>query len=467
MFASTAIVRDSMRAGRPTCLIITDDGVFWPLTRYFRRRNFSLSSERGYALAVSRAMNWTSARWPTSTPSSSDRLDAFGHFTHDLLGGTIADGDDPSGLWWLPSSSKTVRITARRVGEFGDWLALSGEGDSINPATRNSSATERLTLLRAAAKFKSCSMLAHAISLTKAKSQASKTHEVWAPGRNAPVVTEIAAFPVERVRELLFEGFEYERFKSDPRPWIRYKLRDMLITLICLYGGTRMSEPMHLWVDDVFESAIDPLSCKILIHSPEEGVVDFQHPVTGQSGRTSRLDYLNRFCDGKRPLTMETGRRRAGWKGCLLTNRERKAFEVFWIDSNAGALFLDLWRLYLTKVRQPQENTPWAFLTKDGQPMGTAAYADSLRAAVRKIGLTSAKWSGTTPHGLRHAYGQQLNESGMDEKSGQVAMHHCHPGSQAVYREVSSAQVAQALSTAMLSRKSVLPTGLQGANDEK
>ncbi len=77
--------------------------------------------------------------------------------------------------------------------------------------------------------------------------------------------------------------------------------------------------------------------------------------------------------------------------------------------------------------------------------MGTAAYADSLRAAVRKIGLEAGKWEGTTPHGLRHRYGQWLNELCVDDKKGQIAMHHTHPDSQKAYRQTTSADVAAEL----------------------
>lgn len=465
MFCNTSVARDAERGYKPTSFVLTDEGVFWALTRFFRRRQLGFSSEIGYSLAVSRALNWTHARCPQSPGTASGNADAFGRFLSDLRHGTIRDGADPSGLWWTASTAATVRLTAQRVAEFGDWLALSGEGEAINPATRHASGAEQMLFLRNFAKSKRSTMMAHARSATKAQGRAKKAREVNAPGRRSVAIEETAAFPIEHVKSLLFEGFERKGFEDDARLWMRYNLRDMLITLICLYGGTRMSEPMHLWVDDVFESPTDPDGCKILIHDPEDGLVEFTHPVTGKSESTNRADYLERFCGGKRPLTMEAGRRRAGWKGCLLTNRERKAIEVFWIEPGAGALFRELWNIYLREARPPQENTPWAFLTKDGQPMGTAAYSDSLRAAVKKIGLSSGKWKGTTPHGLRHRYGQMLNHLQVDEKTGQVAMHHTHPGSQAAYRAPSAASVAAALADAAKIDVSLSKLAILGGSD--
>ena len=118
---------------------------------------------------------------------------------------------------------------------------------------------------------------------------------------------------------------------------------------------------------------------------------------------------------------------------------------MFWIDRNAGRLFLTLWRLYLEHVRPLALHTPWAFLTRDGHPLGAKAYGDSFAAAVRRIGLTPSKCSGTSTQGLRHRYGQWLNELGIGEKAGQVALHHRNVRSQEVYRQLGVAAVAAAM----------------------
>lgn len=103
--------------------------------------------------------------------------------------------------------------------------------------------------------------------------------------------------------------------------------------------------------------------------------------------------------------------------------------------------------MYITHVRPVTPQVPWAFLTKEGQPLGFDGFDDSFRAAVRRIGLTPAKWVGTSSHGLRHRYGQWLNELGLSEKEGQVAMHHLNARSQDVYRQLGVAKVAAAIGT--------------------
>lgn len=54
------------------------------------------------------------------------------------------------------------------------------------------------------------------------------------------------------------------------------------------------------------------------------------------------------------------------------------------------------------------KNHPFAFITLSGEtiglPLSISAYYQNHANAVKKIGLTSAKNNGTSPHGHRHAY---------------------------------------------------------------
>jgi integrase len=344
---------------------------------------------------------------------------------------------DESRLWWRPATDDTVTLTARRIELFSEWLSSIGEDRAINPKDRAATFCERLTQARAFAKKRSASSLAHTMSAARASEGFGTARAVSAPVRKQ-----------DRIDDLLWKGFEINRFKQDRRAWRRLNLRDILITLLCLYGGVRQSEAMHLWVDDVFEHPDDPASCIVLIHAPESGVCEYTDPLTKAKARTTRIDYLHRYCGQKLPLTMETGRRKAGWKGGLLTKRDRNAIQVFWIDPVAGKLFRRLWQLYIACIRPTLPQTPWAFLTKHGQPMGTAAYAASFKAAVAKIGMPPGKWSGATPHGLRHRYGQWLNDLEISEKAGQLCLHHSSIKSQQVYRQPSIEKVADEIKKA-------------------
>ncbi|SHN40524.1 Phage integrase family protein [Duganella sacchari] len=454
--ATTAIVKDGRRSKRPTCILITDHGIYWPLAEYFLRRNLSLSTERAYALSIRRLMNWTEAKHSAFVAGGGQDSSIFASFLHDLTYGTIHNSEDPSGLWWLSHSPEVVKRTAGHIAEFSDWLASTGEGISINPRDRPASAFEQMVTAKAFAHKKAASLLAHAKHQDASRLFSSMTRQVTPPGRIQKLLSTPPAFPESKINELLWVGFQNEKYKADPRPWKRWKLRDILITLICLYGGARVSEPMHLWLEDARRDESDPDSCRILIHEPDHGKVTIDDPVLGKKN-ISRTDYLTLYCNGKTPLTRAMGCRHSGWKGGLLDVPDRLAMDIKWINPEAGRLFKQLWEMYVQNVRPMSPTLPWAFLTKNGLPMGTSAYSDSLEKAVRKIGLKFKKSHGSTPHGLRHRYGQWLNDLGVNEKVGQVCMHHANPLSQEVYRQLSAEQVAQEMKAAALHSRISVP----------
>lgn len=446
-FAMTTIVRDGRRSDRPTCVLLTNYGIYWSLADYFLCRNLSLSTERGYARSIARLMNWTEAKHPNFQAGGPQDSAMFSSFLHDLLYGTVRNGEDASGLWWSAHSPDVVSRTAGHIAEFSEWLATSGQGIAINPKDRPASAFERMIALKAFTYRKNASLLAHVKDSSAANLFAATARQVNPPGRTDKLLLAPPAFPEHKIEELLWVGFENKKFKNDPRPWKRWNLRDILITLICLYGGARVSEPMHLWIQDTTESDRDPQSCRVFIHEPDHGKITADDPIMGRRTMT-RSDYLNQLCDGKVPLTRATGNSRSGWKGGLLNAPEKRAMEMMWIDADAGRLFKSIWQLYIQHVRPFSHNMPWAFLTKNGLPMGPSAYMDSLQRAVKKIGLSFKKSEGSTPHGLRHRYGQWLNDRGVNQKVGQVCMHHANPLSQEVYRQVTAEQVAHEMETA-------------------
>jgi hypothetical protein len=440
----TVVVLDRMRAGTPTAMVIVGAQPLVQLLDFFRERSISLSAERAYAQALARFITWLSVRAEEFRPQESRGL-IYTAFAHDLLYGTYRDGRDVLDLNWAATSQQNVSRLTRCLLEFSDWLAKRHGTSSLNPLQGGASYSDQLIFWRRWNQWKTGSLLSHIKSKKRAISEASISRRAATPSQRNTVVQEIKAFPNEYTEVLLWKGFIRPGRQDATQLWVKFNLRDMLITLLCLYGGCRESEPMHLWIDDVFVDPADPTLALVLVHEPNEGLAEYVDPMTGTKRRTNRADYLQRFCAGKKPLTMETGRRHAGWKGSLLTHRDRKAFQVFWVDRNAGRVFLTLWRLYLEHVRPVALQTPWAFLTKDSQPLGAEAYSDAFIAAVRRIGLTPSKWSGTSTQALRHRYGQWLNDLDIGEKEGQVAMHHRNVKSQQVYRELGVAKVAAAM----------------------
>lgn len=441
----SVLVHDRVRAGVPTILLIVGTQPLEPLLRFFRERSLSISAERSYAQAAGRFIEWLSVR-AAEFMAPDQRGMLYTAFVYDLRFGTYRDGIDAYGLYWTPTSQKNLERLTRCLLEFSDWLSERYGASMLNPIHHQASHTDQMIFWRRWNNRKVSSLLSHTKGRHRASEAAMTARTYSLPRHRNSLAQEIQAFPVKYIDALLWKGFVQRGQEEDSRPWVKYNVRDILIVLLCLYGGCRASEPLHLWVDDVFIDPDNSDSATVLVHEPHEGLAEYTDPMTGARKKTTRADFLQRFCAGRKPLTLETGRRHVGWKGCLLTHRERRAFQVFWIDKNAGRLFLTLWRMYLQRVRPVVLQMPWAFLTKDGQPLGVEGFSDSFAAAVRRIGLTPSKWAGTSTHGLRHRYGQWLNELGLGAKEGQVAMHHINAKSQDVYRQLGAAKIAEVLS---------------------
>lgn len=443
----SVVVRDAIRASQPTVILIVGSEPLQQLLAFFREKCMSLSTERAYAQAVGRFVEWLSVRAP-EFHALDQRALLYTAFVHDLRFGTYHEGVDQYGINWLPISDNNLRRLSRCLMEFSDWLCLRYGTTTLNPIQHNASVADQMVFWRQWNRRKAESILSHVKSRGRAATDAIVGRQMRLPRHRTIARAEVAAFPLDYIDTLLWKGFVRPGCDRETRPWLKYHLRDILITLLCLYGGCRVSEPMHLWVDDVFVDPDNPDSAIVLIHEPEIGGVHYTDPLTGTRRKTTRRDYLQRYCGGRRPLTEETGRRHAGWKGAMLNHRDRKAFRVFWIDSAAGRLFLTLWQMYISHERPLTPQMPWAFLTKEKQPLGAEGFSDAFNAAVRRIGLPRAKWAGTTTHGLRHRYGQWLNELGITDKEGQVAMHHLNARSQDVYRQIGLEEVVKAVGTA-------------------
>jgi integrase len=268
-------------------------------------------------------------------------------------------------------------------------------------------------------------------------------------------------FPFGKSEQLLFEsGF---RVQKDGLFWEQYNLRDYLIAFLCRYGGLRASEPHHLFVNDVrvrYDDVGRP-SAEVLLYHPTDSQITYMDPVTKRLATVTREEYLKRRFS-MRARNMMTDRLHAGWKDLLLDNAELYA-RVQWFPSEAGAVFWKTWRRYLDHVRRPQQPShPWAFCAASGSPSTTVQFGRAFERAVGRIKLIAKKELGTTPHGLRHAYGQSLRKANVPRKIIQLAMHHRNPFSQDVYTEPSIVEVNATLNDATI-RLHLASYGLGGS----
>ena len=426
-------------------VLIVDGEPVWPILNYFRSRSLDLSTEAVYAQATGMLIDFIAAKG-NDFVEVSKRGSLFTAFAHAVLNGTIRDGNDETGLWWHPRSNARALKLVRLVCEVSDWLQSTYNATAINPFTNTATAAEKIAFWRRCSMQKAGALLGHLKRSKKGTEDvAGRRHAL--PGSAPTVIDSNPDFPEEHIERLLFEGFVKRGGRRGVQPWQKWNIRDMMVTLLLHYGGLRVSEPFHLWVDDVFVNPNNPAAAKVLVHHPHDGIHEYPDPITGRKATINRADAL-RTLYGREPLTEATGKRHAGWKDSLLTNQERMAFEVFWYPQAAGELFMTLYRMYLKYVRPATSRHPWLFVTENGEPMGTGTFIKNHEAAVRRIGLDPAKHAGTSRHGHRHSYGKRLRKSGVSKKVIQVAMHHCSALSQEVYTAADVIETRNALDVA-------------------
>jgi len=450
--AAAICMRDPAKGGQPRMVLLVQGEVFRPLVWFFRKEGMSLSGERGYAYALARLLEWLRVRG--SEFGGDQRSEALAAFGEDLRSGTITVDDegqiaDPSGLWWRATSIANANLALKRITRFSDEYAEKYGVVPLNPERPLATAADQIRYWAAWGRKKENSLLGHLKTKEQEGDRAKWVREVKAVGRRLHGLNDAKAFPEELIEPLLKQAFLVN--PSAKTVHERYNLRDLALTILCLFGGLRISEPLHLFVTDVPTIPDDPADEPLWVSHPTDGYIRHRDERTGNIVRLKRADYLIRIC-GKKPLTQETGRRHAGWKGALFHDLPRKAFRVFWIDPVAAEVFYACWAGYQKNVRPVVLRTPWAFLTKEGEPLGVLGFEESFRAAMRRIGVEPTKINGTTPHGLRHRYGRWFNELPVEDefrrKIVQICLHHNSIFSQDVYRQIGPERVAEALRAA-------------------
>jgi len=371
-------------------------------------------------------------------------------FVERLYTGTVStDGEDPSGLYWTAKSAVSVKQLVGILSRFSDWLVEHQDAKPLNP-WREATAVEQRLAWAAWHHKKNRSFLAHTMSRDTARLEMSRARNVLL--KRTPVVDREAAkfFPEDQIENLLFRGFTVAGKRKSSLLHERLNLRDMLISMLMHYGGVRMSEPFHLYVQDVISEPSDPNQAFVRIYQPSEGLAppDWKGPDGKPMKYINRRDYLR----GKHQLLprneyWKTDNLFAGWKGGALDDKTQ-FMRVFFFPTWTASYFWQLWKLYLIQRAMMNCMHPFAFVTAKGAPYSVQAFKKAHKAAVERIGLVAAKALGTTPHGHRHAYGQRLTEADIDPIFRKKALHHRSLESQVVYTEPDSKKLLQAMTAA-------------------
>ncbi|KRP64709.1 gamma-mobile-trio recombinase GmtY [Pseudomonas orientalis] len=419
-------------------VLLTDKGVVLPLLDCLlnKQTDHSVSWQRNVVSAAKLLLQYIEA----NQLAFSDPATLFQSFAARLFTGTVGDdGQDPSNLYWLPASIKMANRHLNALKVLTDYLADHQGVQHMNPLVSASSYDQCLNY---AAWFRrnQNDFLGHIKDKTVNETVRQARN---IKGRRALSRTEddAIAFPERLLERFFLEGVGSAKDR-------RCAVRDQLITLMMHGAGLRESEPLHLWIHDVL---IDP-------HEPDRALVRLYHPEEGKApdawksrtGKTNRSAYL-RETYALAPRNKLRGTKNVGWKVRLHDHRDGY-IQLHWFPTDFGHLFLKLWGEHLHYLASIERHHPYAFVSYEknslGQPYTLNAFNKNYAAAMARIGLSTAKTDGRSPHGHRHAYGRRLTRAGIDPVLRKKALHHSSLESQAVYTALGIADVSQALARA-------------------
>ena len=444
---TTKVYRDnSMRTFDTKTIFIEKEGRLVPFYQLLNYQMSYIDKSKTWhdklLLAISLFFDYINANYNCySSPS-----EFFGTFIDAIYMGTInEDGNDPSGLFWLPKKIQNANQLLSMLNNFTDWLGENYGTQSLNPWKKANSYEQYIALYANLRKSEN-SLLGHLDEYTTISNNSRFVRNTLY--RKAPTSNKASTkiFPEDKIMDLLWIGFRKSRKNKCLDLIDQYNWRDMAITILMIGGGLRNSEPFHLWIQDVIPNPNDPQSAIVRVYHPSEGKVPegLSLPSTQKIIKDRASYLLIKYGLMPRNLYTSSDIRHAGWKDPRLDNQEDAYMNVYWFEPTWGRIFMTVWKMYMIKrIREGISDTshPYAFVSlsekNKGEMLSMESFRDSYKKAVEKIGLTLSKRNGTTPHGLRHAYGQRLEKYIPNNESKkliiQMAMHHKSEKSQDVY----------------------------------
>jgi hypothetical protein len=440
--------------------VISENGPLKSLTAYFQSRDdMSPAWYSKVAAAVGLLYDYQVAVAPADSDAKND---FFRNFARALRNGTEVL-EEPwtttPPLFWPRFTKKRTHEILAAVTAFSEWVAQETGQKALNPR-RTASFSERIADYRQRDHRSANSLLKHLSSPSTNWSRAAKSgHEVPIPVIHTARQKRAPFLPLDHVSSLLVEGFR--RRAARGKFWETHDVRGIMIAMLQVFGGLRASEPLHLFWRDVHGRFLDPkqpssgITADVALYHPSDGIAQTGD---GDSNACSRSDYLwNRWSRQPRNK-MFWHPEYLGWKNLLIEDSGRQRSFVWWAPPkvgepsvHVGALFWNLYEMYMNHVRPDHLNHPYLFVSlRDGaetfgQPYRLASWHKAFRRAVARIGLVSAKALGTTSHGLRHLYGQMLKWHGVEREVVMVMMHHRSIHSQNRYRIASDEEIRRSL----------------------
>jgi hypothetical protein len=375
--------------------------------------------------------------------------------------GTISlrDTQDPLDLFWPPCGVKTSKKLVVALKDFVDWCmtkGIVGETEAYKKSLIKQRESGYMKYLYAATRIQTKSFFSHVIDVKALALKLKKQEEdmiLKTDNSTVPTVKGVKEFPSWLIPDLLEYGFVTKNKDGIEEENLTAKF----ITVLHLFGGTRISEPFHLWFNDVIPQTDG--SCKVILSHPSDSLTN----MIGEPDMHREI-YLRMRGLLPRDTRGLPKAYYSGWKNLAVD--ESLQCPVFFLHSSAENLIREMYFPYLTyranmmKIYEAIHGVehPFLFVNSQGEhagsPYSMAAYRKALTAAYdrleKKFGyeIPRGRRFGTHPHGMRHFFGQVLTDSGIAMKIIQKAMRHRSILSQGVYTEPKDALVEKVLNEA-------------------
>tara|TARA_R110001583_G_scaffold26533_16_gene95564 strand:+ start:178 stop:1512 length:1335 start_codon:yes stop_codon:yes gene_type:complete len=358
-------------------------------------------------------------------------IELLRNFTAALNLGTIdLNGNDPSGLFWKARDPRDAQVILYHITKYTDDF---GENNGTKPPInlfRKASHTEEKINWCAYYHRNEGVFLNHLENKKTVAEKMRLVRTIQSTPSDVVITEKVTRFPEDKFEALLRHGFLKQGSKYPD-----YK--NQLITMLMHYGGLRLSETFHIYVNDIIPD-----------YKRNEAIVRVYHPSYGPSPESTKClrKTLLQEKYGLKPRNeySKSLRLHAGWKAPLINNK--KYFEVIFAPASSAELFLQTWINYLRYQRvDPPINYqhPFAFTNSKGHPETIKNFRRMHDNAVQKIGLNTGKDEGGICHAHRHSYGFRLNYLGFSQVEIQKAMHHKSPNSCLVYIQPTSDDIRQ------------------------
>jgi hypothetical protein len=432
--------------------IFCDGNVLFSAAKYLALQRIAKghrkSWEAQFVQAIRLLIEYTSA----NKRVFNDANEMFKMFAYRLQFGTIdRDGKDPSGLLWEQRTQKNAQRIITYITDYSDWLYKESGGQTkILNLIRKATTNEKILNLAAYNNRINNSFLGHTYSDNHKEDNTESVREVRAAktAQENQEAETVYKFPENKFADLITLGFRKKTAVKGGSIDQNYRIDYMLITMLMHLGGLRVSEPFHIYVDDIipFEARIE---------------IKVYHPTLGLAPVRARRKYKNQVMRRKEFLMKEYGlldRKSdtetgfyAGWKNSTV-DPKTNAFPVLTFGDSASVNFMySLFRIYMQIRVEPLKGRehPFLFTDQNGDPLHLKTFTQAHQRAVRKIGITPLLEYGGTPHCHRHSYGQRLADCKVDPLDIKYCMHHASIDSQDAYTQPQMNKIRHSLTTGL------------------